>query len=85
MAFLSYHYNIELKNKRIGVMCLDCGWIRVSFDVHDFRQCPCPNEAMVDGGTDYLRYGAMKMDRIQMVEVKPAPEPKKKAKKTKRK
>lgn len=66
----------RLSKKRLGVLCLSCGWMRVSWSVHDFRTCPCPNETMVDGGNDYLRYGGKDMDLIQVVNVSPIKEKK---------
>ena len=48
-----------------SVECLECGEILVSYHVHDYKTCSCPNQAMVDGGTAYLRYGAMDMNKIK--------------------
>lgn len=46
--------------KRIwGVQCPNCNKRLFSFHRHDYKTCGCPNEAMVDGGRDYLRYGAV--------------------------
>lgn len=66
-------YNLERlkKDVYIGTLCLDCGWVGVSYSVHDYKTCGCPNGAMIDGGRDYSRYGAMDMKRIQMVNVIP--------------
>jgi hypothetical protein len=47
-----------------AVLCLDCGEKLVSRHVHDYKTCSCPNEAMVDGGLEYERYGAKNFDRI---------------------
>ena len=55
--------------KRDGIMCKACGWVGVSWTRHDYKTCPCKNEAMVDGGTDYLRYGAANMDHVCIVTV----------------
>ena len=66
-----------------AILCLDCGWIRASWSGHDYRVCPCPNAAMVDGGFNYTRYGAMKLDRIQLLNLVPegfTVKPKKQAK-----
>jgi hypothetical protein len=41
-----------------AVKCLECGQTIVSYHVHDYKTCDCPNAAMVDGGTAYGRYGA---------------------------
>lgn len=47
-----------------AVLCLDCGTRIISRHVHDYKTCGCPNEAMVDGGLEYERYGAKDMNRI---------------------
>jgi len=68
-------YNLKpLKDRRYAILCLDCGWMRISWGVHDYRVCPCPNGAMVDGGIEYLRAGAKDLKRIQVVEVRPKKE-----------
>lgn len=44
--------------KRIwGIKCPVCLKRMFSFYTHDYKLCGCENETMVDGGTDYLRYG----------------------------
>ena len=48
-----------------SVKCLECNKVLVSRHVHDYVQCGCPNDAMVDGGNEYGRYGAMDMDKIE--------------------
>jgi DNA-directed RNA polymerase subunit RPC12/RpoP len=48
-----------------AIKCLECGETIVSQSRHDYVTCECPNEAMVDGGNDYERYGAMDMDKIE--------------------
>jgi hypothetical protein len=52
-----------------AVTCLDCLDTIVSYHRHDYKTCRCPNRAMVDGGTDYGRYGAMDMKKIVYHEV----------------
>lgn len=65
-------YNLEkLKQPHVAILCLDCGWMRASWSRHDYRKCPCPNGAMIDGGFDYIRCGAMKMARTQMLHLAP--------------
>lgn len=56
-----------------AILCLDCGVVLVSWYGHDYKTCGCPNSAMIDGGIDgpYNRYGALDMDRIQLVTVSP--------------
>lgn len=68
--YLLYHLK-PLDKKHCAVVCLDCGWIRASFSVHDYQTCPCPNQAMVDGGYEYTRFGAMDMSRVQLVTLDP--------------
>jgi hypothetical protein len=48
-----------------AIKCLECGETIVSYSRHDYNTCGCPNDAMVDGGNDYERYGAMDMDKIE--------------------
>lgn len=48
-----------------AIKCLECGETIVSRSRHDYVTCGCPNGAMVDGGNEYERYGAMDMDKIE--------------------
>lgn len=48
-----------------SIKCLECEEVLVSFTPHDYKTCSCPNQAMVDGGTLYERYGAMDLDKIE--------------------
>jgi len=50
-----------LKKRIWGVKCGECKKRLFSFHVHDYKLCGCPNETMVDGGRDYLRYGWIKI------------------------
>lgn len=52
-----------------SVTCLECNETIVSYHRHDYKTCNCPNSATVDGGTDYLRYGAMDMKKIKVFAV----------------
>lgn len=52
-----------------AIDCLDCGETIVSYHRHDYKTCGCRNQATVDGGLDYLRYGAVDMSKIQLVVV----------------
>lgn len=52
-----------------SVTCLDCNETIVSYHRHDYKTCSCPNAAMVDGGTAYLRYGAKDMNKIKIFAV----------------
>jgi hypothetical protein len=48
-----------------AIKCLECGETIVSYSRHDYNTCGCPNGAMVDGGNEYERYGAMDMEKIE--------------------
>ncbi len=48
-----------------SVKCLECNKVLVSRHRHDCVTCGCPNDAMIDGGNEYTRYGAMDMDKIE--------------------
>ena len=52
-----------------AVTCVECLDTIVSYHRHDYKTCRCPNGAMVDGGTDYARYGAIDMKKIVHHEV----------------
>ena len=52
-----------------AIDCLDCGETIVSYHRHDFKSCGCRNRACVDGGLDYLRYGAVDFGKIQSIAV----------------
>lgn len=47
-----------------SVLCLGCGAVLVSYHRHDYKTCTCENKTMVDGGTDYLRYGGTDMKKV---------------------
>lgn len=44
------------KKQNGRIQCLVCGDIIESYHRHDYKHCSCGN-AMIDGGSDYLRYG----------------------------
>jgi hypothetical protein len=50
-----------------AVECLQCHELLVSYYGHDYKTCSCPNQAMVDGGNEYARYGAVDMDKIKNI------------------
>lgn len=52
-----------------SITCDECNETIVSYHRHDYKTCSCPNEAMVDGGTEYLRYGAKNMSKIKQFAV----------------
>ena len=47
-----------------AVTCTECLKTIVSRNRHDYVTCECPNNAMVDGGLDYIRYGAKDMNKV---------------------
>lgn len=58
------------------IKCMCCNTILESKSRHDFQRCDCENEAFVDGGNDYTRYGAKIMKFVKVYddggnEVKP--------------
>ena len=46
------------------VQCKSCGDVLTSYNRHDYKTCGCENETMVDGGTDYQRYGGKNLDLV---------------------
>ena len=47
-----------------AVTCVDCLDTIVSYHRHDYKTCRCENQAMVDGGNDYIRYGGKDMKKV---------------------
>jgi hypothetical protein len=47
-----------------AVTCVECLKTIVSYHRHDYKLCGCKNEAMVDGGTDYIRYGGKNLKKV---------------------
>lgn len=45
-----------------------CKQILESKSLHDYQQCSCENQAFVDGGTDYCRYGGRDMKKIELID-----------------
>ncbi len=50
-----------------AVKCHECNETIVSYHTHDYKTCGCENEAMVDGGLSYARYGAKDMSKITKI------------------
>jgi len=50
-----------------AVICVECQETLVSYHRHDYKTCSCPNEAAVDGGLDYLRYGAKDLNKVKSI------------------
>ena len=46
------------------VQCKSCGEVLTSHHRHDYKTCGCENETMVDGGTDYQRYGGKDLSLV---------------------
>jgi hypothetical protein len=46
------------------VQCRECGEVLTSYHRHDYKTCGCTNETMVDGGTNYQRYGGLNLDLV---------------------
>jgi hypothetical protein len=46
------------------VTCLECGEVLVSQHRHDYKTCSCPNETMIDGGNDYIRFGGKDLAKV---------------------
>lgn len=46
------------------VQCRECGEVLTSYNRHDYKTCSCTNETMVDGGTEYQRYGGLNLDLV---------------------
>lgn len=52
-----------------AIQCLECKFVLVSNYTHDFVSCPCPNNAFVDGGYEYIRYGAQDIKKVQVLKL----------------
>lgn len=51
------------------IKCLKCNDVIESMFRHDFRYCGCGN-AHVDGGNDYMKYGALEAGTIAILQKK---------------
>lgn len=51
-----------------AIDCLKCNMIIYSVTRHDFHHCKCQN-AFVDGGRDYFRYGAKVLSKTRIIEL----------------
>ena len=59
------------RNKYPGVIkCLHCMTVLVSNFTHDFNSCNCFNKTFIDGGYEYLRYGGMDLNKIQVLQLR---------------
>ncbi len=51
------------------VTCLECGEVLISKHRHDYKTCSCPNETMIDGGNEYVRFGGKDLSKIDVFTV----------------
>ena len=51
------------------VTCLECKEVLISEYRHDYKTCSCTNEAMIDGGHEYVRYGGKDLSKIEVFTV----------------
>lgn len=58
---------IEPFRKVTAAHCLKCNTVFYSTYRHDYTKCGCKNETFVDGGSDYLRWGAKDMTKVRIV------------------
>ena len=54
-----------------AILCLECGWVGISWHRHDYKTCQCSNVAMIDGGFDYMRCGAKDLKLVQYLNIVP--------------
>lgn len=69
--YFSSSWAVEVRRKLVynEVTCLECNESMVSYSRHDYKTCGCPNNAMVDGGQDYGRWGAKDLSKIEIFHV----------------
>ena len=46
--------------------CKKCGDVLVSLNRHDYKTCGCDNKTMLDGGTEYQRYGGKVLKHVDL-------------------
>jgi hypothetical protein len=46
--------------------CKKCGDVLISRHRHDYVMCTCDNKTMLDGGTEYQRYGGVDLSLIDL-------------------
>lgn len=46
--------------------CKKCGDVLFSRHRHEFVMCTCDNKTMLDGGTDYQRYGGVDLSLVDL-------------------
>lgn len=50
-----------------GIACLNCNTAMYSVHRHDGHGCSCSNNAFVDGGSSYLRWGAVDFTLVAVI------------------
>lgn len=68
-CFFPVKLEIESKVVYSEITCLECNESLASYSRHDYKTCSCPNQAMIDGGTDYTRYGAKDLTKVELFTV----------------
>ena len=46
--------------------CKQCGDVLISRHRHDYVMCTCDNKTMLDGGTEYQRYGGVDLSLVDL-------------------
>ena len=46
--------------------CKKCGDVLISRHRHDYVMCTCDNKTMLDGGTEYQRYGGVDLSLVDL-------------------
>ena len=52
---------------RSRARCLVCKTVLESIHVHDYVTCGCPQQTMLDGGREYVRYGGAKLSNVELM------------------
>jgi len=61
--------DIDKYRTQKGIICLNCDNVLYSINRHHLHHCGCKNEAMIDGGRNYLRCGAKDITKIREVTI----------------
>lgn len=54
---------------QVGIHCKICDEVLLSLDRNDHLECGCNNNANIDGGKDFMQYGAKDMNKIEKVTI----------------
>lgn len=60
---------LDLHKEFDGVLCTKCNTALYSLTRHNFHDCGCDNRTFVDGGLDYMCFGATNMDAVKIVKI----------------